>query len=430
LDAELADIPMRLTKKDELNCVRFGCVFLPKQNLICIPWQYDPQTVRSANILVRLNFSQWPSAPLLSLAFEISRTKVLPHYCYVPFDLRNKPHAKYLSSVFKSGKIELCFLADSRQIACTYEIPPYQCAAMANLYTTAMVHSKTFPSISYDFDLAVAEFEQKIRLVDFFQYAVTDSELEHLITSSKEAAAKVAPDDKADATKIATGLLEVFRPQGTFVRGLIEKVPSWRRSLLVGLDLHRHFEGDYDRFVHFLADLIAVHTPKEHNRQLETATLLFKSIFRLLNHVSDNFAKSDETSKAQIEADFQDVMARFAGGQGLSIKAVTSLLSAIGIPVGGQPGRTPKDYSSEYARKASGQTWPAVAAYTLANDRETREEFGSRAFDVLTFQEKELLKHRVREGVRSYAKRVGKTFPPVRETRLLPPLEEGQKNPL
>src|ERR1700730_3619944 len=193
---------MRLTKADKLNCARFGCAFLQKQNLICIPWQHDPQTVGSANILVRLNFSQWPSAPLLSIAFEISRTKVLPHYCYVPFDLRNKPHAKYLSSVFKSEKIELCFLTDSRQIARTHEIPPRRCAAMANLYTTAMVHSKTFPSISYDFDLAVAQFEQKIRLVDFFQYAVTDSELEHLITSSKEAAAKVAPDDKADATKI------------------------------------------------------------------------------------------------------------------------------------------------------------------------------------------------------------------------------------
>jgi hypothetical protein len=122
-------------------------------------------------------------------------------------------------------------------------------------------------------------------------------------------------------------------------------------------------------------------------------------------------------------------MERFAGGQGLSIKAVTSLLSAVGVPLGGQPGRTPKDYSSEYTRKASGQTWAAVATYTLANDPETREEFGGRAFEALIFQEKELLKHRVREGVRSYAKRAGKPFPPVKGTVLLSP-EQVQKNSL
>ena len=52
------------------------------------------------------------------------------------------------------------------------------------------------------------------------------------------------------------------------------------------------------------------------------------------------------------------------------------------------------------ALKAAGQSWSAVAAHTLENDPETHEEFGSRRYDALTFQEKELLKHRVREGVR------------------------------
>ncbi len=283
---------------------------------------------------------------------------------------------------------------------------------MATLYATAAAQSKAFPRESYDFNRSVAEFEQKIRLVDLFQYVVTASEMGLVVASAREAAAKISLEDRTQATTIANGLLEVFRPQGAFIRELMEKIPSWRRTLLVGLDLYEYFKDDYDEFSRFAADLIAVHTPKEDNRQVETATLFIKSIFRLLNDLGNEPAASSETAKAQIEADLQDLLTRFAGGQGLSIKSLANVLSAIGIPFGGQPGRTPKDYSREYALKAEGLSWRTVAKHTLENDQNIREEFKGRTYDELTFEERAQLRNRVREGVRSYSKRTEKPFPP------------------
>jgi hypothetical protein len=109
-----------------------------------------------------------------------------------------------------------------------------------------------------------------------------------------------------------------------------------------------------------------------------------------------------------------NTMTRLVGGQGVSIKALTNLLSEVGVPFRGQPGKTPKDYSREYGLKAI-LSWRGVAERTLENDPETRQEFGGRTYAALTFEEKEHLKHRIREGVRSYAKRTGKPFPVPRQ---------------
>ncbi len=116
-------------------------------------------------------------------------------------------------------------------------------------------------------------------------------------------------------------------------------------------------------------------------------------------------------------------MTRIAEGQGVPIKSLLDLLSAIGFPLGGKPGRTPKDYSNEYALKAAGHTWSAVTARRLEVDPETAEEFGGRKFKALTFEEKERLKNRVREGVRSYANQMNKPFPPKIESA--PPSSGG-----
>lgn len=110
------------------------------------------------------------------------------------------------------------------------------------------------------------------------------------------------------------------------------------------------------------------------------------------------------------------------------IKALTNLLSAVGVPLGGRPGRSPKDYSSEYELKAAGRPWSAVAQHTLQNDAETRQEFESSKYSALTVAQRATLRNRVREGVRSYAKRVGRSFPPRQESKLLPAPRGEQKN--
>jgi hypothetical protein len=420
---------MRITKLERSNLARFGCTLLANQNLFCISWGREQQNrAMSANIVTRLIHTQLASGPVLSLAFEISCTRALARYCFLPFDLSNKVHTKYLSTIFKKGKIDLCFLAEQAQVRRVYDLSSRQCANMGELYAKVLADFKTFPAEAYDFDRAVTELEQNLRLVDYFQYVVTDSELRRAIILCKEKAAKVAPEDRVAAANIGSELLGVFHPRyELFDREFIKKIPTLRRNFLFMLDLQRQFEGDYEGFSEFLADVIAAHTPKEENHQLEMATLFFKSVFRLMDHLRDGPAQSEE-AKSQFESDLRDLMTRVVEGQGLSVKALINLLSATGLPLGGQPGRTPKDYSSAYALKAAGQFWSVVAARTLENDSETREEFGGRRYDVLTFEEKELLKNRVREGVRSYAKRTGKPFPPQKETKLSLVAGGEQKN--
>ena len=175
------------------------------------------------------------------------------------------------------------------------------------------------------------------------------------------------------------------------------------------MDLQKYFNGDGDGFRRFLVNVISAHTPKEDHWQLETVLLLSKSIFRLIDDIQGD-ARPLGDAKV-LEADFRDVLARLAGGEGLSIRTLTNLLSGIGVPLGGQPGRRPRDYSKEYDWKHSGLSWTEVARKSLVENGEMRTEFGGRDFGSLDLAQQESLKHRIREGVKSYADRTGKLYP-------------------
>ena len=419
---------MRITNRDRANLARFGCSFLSRQSLILIPWQLDLQKALSAPVQARFTHALWPSGPLLCIAFEICRTKALAQYCFFPFDPTNKGHTKYLSTVLKERKLRLGFLTDSGQITRVHDLTPLQCARLAKVFAKPVNAPKILRAKQFDYDRAVSEFEQSVRLVDQFQYVVTSSELRRIVDFFKDEASKVSAEDRANAAKIANDLIGTFRPHYEgFVREGIERLPRITRSFLLLLDLHREFENDDAGFAQFVADAIAAHSPKEENRQLETATLLFQLIFKLMNDIK-SAARNEEGAHAQVGADIGDLMARVTAGQGLSVKALINLLSAVGVPLGGRPGRTPKDYSSEYELKAAGRPWSAVAQHALQNDAETRQEFESSKFSALTVAQRATLRNRVREGVRSYAKRVGKPFPPRQESKLLPAPPGEQEN--
>ncbi len=406
---------MRLTSRDRSNLARFGCALLAKQNRICVRWAKDRlnQAV-SANIAARLVHIQCTSGPLLFLAFEIFPTKILPHYCFLPFDLASNTHRNYLCHVFEKGQIDLYFIMadDSRPITRTYNLQPNQCARFADLYASAVADLENFPTGQYDFDHAVNELEQRVRIVDCFEYVLSDTELQRVVAWSKAQAAKMSSEDKAQAAKIADDLLGIFRsrPNG-FVRKQLTQLLSIGRAFRFMADLHMHFEGRYNEFAQFVADAIAAHTPKEDNRQLEVFIPLLRSVFALIDQMSETSVEADEASRAQFEAAVRDIVNRVAGGKGVSIGALKNLLSGFGFPLGGLPGRTTEDYSREYALRAEGQKWRRVVEHRLQNDPKTRQEFGGRTFHELTRLERLSLMHRVREGVRSYAKRTGKPFP-------------------
>jgi hypothetical protein len=364
---------MLLTKDARLNSSRFGCAFLPKENLICVPWQQDAQSARSAEVQLQILFSQYPSAPLLSLAFQISRSKVLPYYCYVPFNMRSEVHVKCLSGILKTGKVEVCFLTRPRSVLRTHEIPPAGRTTMSNLLETAVAYSNSIPEGSYDFEQAVGQFEQKVRLPDFFQYVVTAPELRQVIEAFKRDGAKASPAQKEQAAKIATEVLAVFSPKHDgLVHDFTKQIPSIRRSLLFISDLHDHFQNDFDGFRHFVVDAIASYAPQEENLQLEGQLPILELLLNLLEHMRKPDVSAQQA--AARDADLRDLANRIIN-EGLSLEKMKNLASLFGFQ-GGQPGRPPKDYSEEYELRAKGGKWREVAEHAYRNDPDLRQEFG------------------------------------------------------
>jgi hypothetical protein len=402
---------MQLSNLDRSSLARFGCTLLPRESLIGIAWGPKPLSVAAAaNILARLIHTEWATGPLLCLAFEISCSRALAQYCFLPFDLTNEEHVRYISLFIKEGKIDLSFLGDSGEINRVYEISARRCAGMAELHKRAIATLSALPMQAYDFEKCVGEFEQRHRLVDYFQYVVTDSDLRQLIELSAEKAANVAPEQRTQAAILANEFLDVFQPKYDFIdREFLPKLPDIRRSFLFILDLQQHFQGKSEGLTEFLTNLIAAHAPKEDYAQLQTAILLFKSVFRLMDDVRNDARQGQNVST--LETDFRDVLEHLAAGKGLSIKAVLNLVSGVGIPLGGQPGRPPRDYSREYDWKASGLSWTEVTRKSLVENPEMRDEYRGREFDSLDFEQQESLKHRIEVGVKSYAERVGKLFP-------------------
>jgi hypothetical protein len=398
---------MRITKKDAADLDRFGCAFLPVQNLVCIRWPSSLQSAGSANIIVRLIHYPSTCGPFICLAFEISRTRALPQYCFFPFDLRSQVHTKFISALLQKGMIQLCFIRNSGQIQRIHELTSRQCAKMTELFATACDDATKFPDHKYDFDRAVTEFEQRSRLVDYFQYLLTDSEFQQVISLSHENAAKTTPEDRAEAASIKNELLELFGSQHkNFVRELTGKIPSIRRNLLFCLEMQKQFEGDYDGFANFLVAVMAGHAPNEDQQNLRAAIPFLGSVLSLIDHLTEDTGKDKQAR----DVEFREIMSRIAS-QGWSFEMLRSVASVLGFQ-GGRPGRPVKDYSTEYELRAAGKKWREVAEYNLENDAETRQEFGGRAFRNLSVQEKSILMHRVKEGLRSFAKRTGKLFPP------------------
>lgn len=417
---------MRITSLDRENLAHFGCTLLSKQRLICIQWsKHRQKQVALASFFVRAIYAPLSNGPLFCLAFEISPTKILPQYCFFPFDLKNKDHRKYLSHAFKKEKIELCFLADSRQIRRTHQLSVKDSAKIGGIFELACTEFSKFPKGKYDYAAAIAEFEQNIRLPEIFDRVLSEYEFCEIIENFRVQAEKVPRQQREKAIKIANDLLEVVRSRAEgFISEQIKQFTNYRRTFLFFSDLHREFENDYPRFSQFISDVFATKTADKSLEEIENLTAILKAVFNLADLIKKT-PEADEESRSRLLAAFLDIVNRAAGGRGLSINSIKGLLSMIGLPIGGSPGRSPEDYSAEYESRAAGLTWRQIAQHKLENDIDTREEFGNRAYKALTYEEKETLKHRVREGVRSHAKRTGKVFPPQKQGESLPQLNSA-----
>jgi hypothetical protein len=108
---------------------------------------------------------------------------------------------------------------------------------------------------------------------------------------------------------------------------------------------------------------------------------------------------------------------------GISKDGASKLLELLGLEVGGRPGRPSKDYSREHKARKAGLSWATLASKTFKESPELQQEFGSDDFNSLTFEQKDNLKNRIREGVKSHERKLAS---PSRSS-LLPPAD-SQKN--
>lgn len=415
---------MRITNRDRSNLARFGCTFLAKQQVIYIPWSADLRDqVLSANIIVCPISTQHSSGPLLSLGFEISPTKILPHYCVVPFNLKNDRHRAYLASVCETGKIQFRFIVGSREISRTYQIPPHRLKRLSERYAAALSDVSKFPINQYDYEEALTEFEEKTRVVDYFTYILSESDLQQVVLTAKTQAHNVAPERRAQAEQLASEFLGIFRSRyDLYVHTEVDNFPRYARMLISLADFHNQFEGDYNAGLAFATNAIAAKGSDEENAKLGEAIQLLEMLLKILDHLKASLDSPQPQSPEQ-QAEFSALLERIFK-QGFSFEALKELATVMGFG-GGRPGRPEKDYSAEFKLKQEKRKWREIAEYRLLNDSDTRKEFGGRTLSELKPEEQRKLMHRVRIGVTTFGKRQSAATP----GKLLPPEAGGQGNP-
>jgi hypothetical protein len=371
----------------------------------------DRAQALAATILVRSTYTKCATGPLLCLALEISPTRALAHYSYFPFNVKNQAHGKYLSSLAQTGRLQLNFLARGRAIFRECDLTPAECRRIKEQLAEALEAWKTCAA-SYSFAGAVSEFENTVRVPQFFERAMSDSELIEALQSVKMKADKVSVEKRALAHQVVRGLVDVLMSRwGDYVRKQIETLPKDRTALLFMFDFLRVFGDDYDRIVEFFADGIAGSVEEEVLRKSSDWPSKLDAILKLIDRMNSAPQAEQEKVRSDLSEAVGSALSDLGSGRGPSLSMLQNMLLPLRPLLLGQPGRPPKDYSREHEWKVSGLSWSDVATQHLIENTETRAEFGGREFASLTFEQKENLRNRIRAGVTSFAERAGKPLP-------------------
>jgi hypothetical protein len=421
-----------LTKLEKQNFERFGCTFRARPGIFCIDWRGNnlDQASRS-KIFATLGTVKTEAAPLVILAFEISPVQPLPHYCYFPFDLTNQVHMKYLSRVTHTGEIKICFVANKRIVERTHQLTPYLRSRVAELYAEALQDLEKSGAEPYDFEGAVPMLERSVRIPELLTRVISEDDFPEILKRIKHEVQLAPPEKREFASRIVQEALEAFKPwYGDNNQAVLNNLQFTRRALVSIADLHRLLADNSARDVtEFLSDGIAASFSQADLENLNEWLKVIISVFNIYVRVEPTLEPQDSTMVPQLPRGLGDAFQLIATGRGISLGSLRKFGELLGLEIGGKPGRPTKDYALEYSLKASGLSWSKVTRQTLRENSELCEEFGGREFDSLTFEEREGLMNRIRQGVNSYAERVGKPLPP-RLVAVQPAFAEGeQKTP-
>jgi hypothetical protein len=364
----------------------------------------------AATVLVGSTHQQCVSGPALCLALEISPTRALPRYCYFVLNLVDSADMDYLSSLSAGNRLSINFLGRDFEVAKHHELTSPECEELRNSLSKAKSALST-TKLPYNFAKITEEFETIVRIPHLFERMVSEAEFARnlpLIDSQRE---KIPPEKRALGRALVRESADSLRSHWEgHLKKSIAGLPQYRDSFTLLMDIRRIFANDYDGFINFLGDAVALNTDQERLIELKKWTRHAGSILKLLN-LGDS-ASPDKKGRAlrDLGEAALALLNLVRKGRGLSLSMLQTLIPPLKPLLPSQPGRPVQDYSCEYEWKKS-MSWTHVTRRSLAENDDIREEFQGRSYETLRVEQQQSLVNRIREGVRSYAKRTGKPFP-------------------
>lgn len=420
----------QISKAEKQNLDRFGCTFGERTGVFYVDWRgKDVAQAANAEIFARLVYIKNERGPIVLLACEISAVRPLPHYCYFPFDLRKQVHRKYLSRFAETGEIRFRFLANKETFDLTHRLTPYLRVRTSEIYAEILQEWGTYKSNQYDFDGALQLLERHLRVPFFLDRVLLEGSLHEIKAKITEAVQTVSNENRELARRIvgeaAGAFLPYYQSNG---KALFERLDGIRLGVTCMIDLRRIFADSPGGLTEFLSDGLAGTFSRKELEGLSDVLKLVLSFIKLPFREQSSSPTEAPSTIPVLPPGLVDLFQSMVVS-GIPKNAASRVFELIGLEVGGKPGRPPRDYSAEYNLKASGLSWTEVTRQRLRESSELREEFGGREFESLTFEEREGLMNRIRQGVTSYAERVDMPLPP-RLAAVQPTFAEGeQKTP-
>jgi hypothetical protein len=403
-----------ITSREKLNLKRFGCSLRERTGVFLIDWNGKRAAAAlSADIFARLACVGTATGPIVLLALEISVVRPLPRYCYFPFDLNNKNHRESLLRLTSTGEVRLSLLNGKQLYKRTHQLGPYLQTRASEIYAESLQAFESFDPTVYDFNRGLQLLERYYRVPELLNRVLLSDTLRD-ISERIQAAIKDVPNENRELAKdIVRAATEAFSPYyQSHGKAFLDTLRALHFGATCTIDIHREFTGDSDGLTKFLSGLLATLSAQELNSLAELLGVVVASTKLPFKELAQ--PKSQPTAELthaipELPVGLKSLVERM-GASGISKETPGKFFRLIGLEVGGKPGRPTKDYSQEYELKKK-LSWTKVARQSLRENADIREEFGGRTFDSLGFEEQENLKNRIREGVRSYAERTGKSFP-------------------
>jgi hypothetical protein len=405
-----------ITNREKLNLERFGCTLKESTGVFLVDWRGKRLVhAQSATIFARLACFRTRTAPIVLLALEISSVRPLPLYFYFPFDLKSKVHRKCLSRLTETGEIKLSLLAGKGTCKRTHQLAPHLRLRASELYEEALQALESIEPNKYDFNSALQLVERNVRIPSLLNRMILDDTVREISGGIDEAILAVPNENRELARNSVNVAAEAFLPYyRNNSKTFLENLRFASLGSTCALDLHREFADNPEALTKFLSDALAVTLSRQQLGALAGLVALIVAFVKL--PFKEPTEHKEQPSTTELTPTIPEPPAGLVslvqsmGASGISKDTASKFLQLIGLEIGGRPGRPTKDYSREYELKAT-KSWTQVAAQALLENAELREEFGGRTYESLPFEEQENLKNRIREGVRSYAERMGKPFP-------------------